>query len=31
VLIDGAGHQWDPEVVELFVGEMPALQRLGAA
>src|SRR5713226_1392647 len=31
VLIDGAGHQWDPEVVDLFVGEMPALQRLGAA
>ena len=31
VLIGGAGHQWDPEVVDLFVGEMPALQRLGAA
>jgi putative two-component system response regulator len=31
VLIDGSGHQWDPEVVDLFVGEMPALQRLGAA
>jgi putative two-component system response regulator len=31
VLIDGAGHQWDPEFVDLFVGEMPALQRLGAA
>jgi putative two-component system response regulator len=31
VLIDGAGHQWDPEVVDLLVGEMPALQRLGAA
>lgn len=31
LLIDGAGHQWDPEVVELLVGEMPALQRLGAA
>src|SRR6266851_2460617 len=31
VLISGAGHQWDPEVVDLFVGEMPALQRLGAA
>jgi putative two-component system response regulator len=31
VLVDGAGHQWDPEVVDLFVGEMPALQRLGAA
>ena len=31
VLIDGAGQQWDPEVVELFVGEMPAIHRLGAA
>jgi putative two-component system response regulator len=31
VLIDGAGHQWDPEVVDLFVGEMPVLKRLGAA
>jgi putative two-component system response regulator len=31
VLVDGAGHHWDPEVVDLFVGEMPALQRLGAA
>jgi len=31
VLTSGAGHQWDPEVVDLFVGEMPALQRLGAA
>ena len=31
LLIDGAGHQWDPEVVELFVGEMPAIHRLGAA
>ncbi len=31
VLIGGAGHQWDPEIVDLFVGEMPALQRLGAA
>jgi putative two-component system response regulator len=31
VLRDGAGTQWDPEVVELFAGEVPALQRLGAA
>src|SRR3984893_2743329 len=31
VLNDGAGKQWDPEVVELFVGEMPAIHRLGAA
>ena len=29
--IQGAGHQWDPEVVDLFVGEMPAIRRLGAA
>jgi len=27
----GAGTQWDPEVVELFAGEIPSLQRLGAA
>jgi putative two-component system response regulator len=31
VLLDGAGTQWDPEVVQLFAGEVPALQRLGAA
>ena len=31
LLVDGAGHQWDPEVVDMFVGEMPAIQRLGAA
>jgi response regulator RpfG family c-di-GMP phosphodiesterase len=31
VLNDGAGKQWDPEVVELFVGEMPVIHRLGAA
>jgi putative two-component system response regulator len=31
LLIEGAGHQWDPEIVELFVGEMPAIRRLGAA
>jgi len=31
VLVDGAGRQWDPEVVDLFVGETPAIQRLGAA
>src|SRR5258707_3826643 len=31
MLVDGAGHQWDPEVVDLFVGEMPAIHRLGAA
>src|SRR4029077_19149288 len=31
VLGGGAGRQWDPEVVDLFVGEMPAIHRLGAA
>ena len=31
VLVDGAGSQWDPEVVDLFVGEMPAIHQLGAA
>jgi|SRR5579864_171875 len=30
-LLAGAGSQWDPEMVELFAGEIPALQRLGAA
>jgi putative two-component system response regulator len=31
LLVDGAAHQWDPEVVDLFVGEMPNIHRLGAA
>jgi len=31
LLVDGAGHQWDPEVVDLFVSEMPVIHRLGAA
>lgn len=31
LLVHGAGHQWDPEVVDLLVGEMPAIHRLGAA
>ncbi|HYM96561.1 MAG TPA: HD domain-containing phosphohydrolase [Candidatus Sulfotelmatobacter sp.] len=31
VLLAGAGTQWDPEVVELFAGEIPSIQRLGAA
>jgi cyclic di-GMP phosphodiesterase len=30
-LLAGAGSQWDPEVVELFAGEIPTLHRLGAA
>ena len=31
ILLDGAGTQWDPEVVNVFVGEMPAIRQLGAA
>ena len=30
-LIDGAGKQWDPELVDLLVNEIPAIQKLGAA
>lgn len=30
-LMAGAGTQWDPEMVEVFAGEVPTLQRLGAA
>ena len=31
ILSAGAGRQWDPEVVKLFVNEMPSLAALGAA
>jgi putative two-component system response regulator len=31
ILSAGAGRQWDPEVVKLFVDEMPSLAALGAA
>jgi HD-GYP domain-containing protein (c-di-GMP phosphodiesterase class II) len=31
ILADGAGAQWDPEVVGLLQSEMPALRALGAA
>jgi putative two-component system response regulator len=27
----GAGAQWDPEMVEIFTGEIPNIQRLGVA
>jgi putative two-component system response regulator len=27
----GAGAQWDPEMVEIFTGEIPSIQRLGVA
>jgi HD-GYP domain-containing protein (c-di-GMP phosphodiesterase class II) len=31
VLREGAGTQWDPEVVETFVSEIPAIRRLDVA
>jgi putative two-component system response regulator len=31
VLRDGARHQWDPEVVDVFVSDIPMLTNLGAA
>jgi HD-GYP domain-containing protein (c-di-GMP phosphodiesterase class II) len=31
ILAEGAGTQWDPEVVGLLNSELPALQALGAA
>lgn len=30
VLVDGAGTQWDPEVVDAFMVEIPTIMRLGA-
>ena len=27
----GAGTQWDPELVELFIAELPAIEHMGAA
>jgi len=30
-LADGAGKQWDPEVVEVLVGELSAITALGVA
>jgi hypothetical protein len=29
--MQGAGPQWDPELVALFVREIPTIQQLGAA
>jgi putative two-component system response regulator len=31
ILFDGAGKQWDPEVVDLLHNEMPTIRNLGAA
>jgi cyclic di-GMP phosphodiesterase len=31
ILMQGAGPQWDPEMVALFVREIPTIQQLGAA
>jgi HD-GYP domain-containing protein (c-di-GMP phosphodiesterase class II) len=31
VLVDGAGSQWDPEVVDVFMAEIPTILRLGVA
>lgn len=31
ILMGGAGRQWDPRLVELFVAELPTIQRLSAA
>jgi putative two-component system response regulator len=31
VLSGGAGRQWDPQLVNLLTGEIPAIHRLGAA
>jgi HD-GYP domain-containing protein (c-di-GMP phosphodiesterase class II) len=31
ILMAGAGRQWDPEVVALLAGDLPAFAHLGAA
>jgi len=31
ILAGGAGRQWDPQLVSLLTGEIPAIHRLGAA
>jgi HD-GYP domain-containing protein (c-di-GMP phosphodiesterase class II) len=31
ILMAGSGRQWDPEVVETFVNDIPTFTRLGAA
>jgi putative two-component system response regulator len=31
VLVDGAGRQWDPEVVGALIAELPAIRKLGTA
>jgi diguanylate cyclase len=30
-LLAGAGTQWDPGLVDLFLAEMPLIERMGAA
>ena len=31
VLRDGAGTQWDPQLVDLFIAELPVMEHIGAA
>jgi response regulator RpfG family c-di-GMP phosphodiesterase len=31
ILVSGAGRQWDPRIVSLFVEELPAIRGLTAA
>jgi putative two-component system response regulator len=31
ILRDGAGTQWDPQLVDLFIAELPVMEHMGAA
>jgi putative two-component system response regulator len=31
ILRDGAGSQWDPQLVDLFIAELPVIEHIGAA